>query len=62
MRPRIYIPKYDVRNRLHAKIVRLSRDAHLLYNDSEKLRGITRELNDAYLRIVSNGARNQNRK
>ena len=62
VRPRIYIPKYDVRNRLHAKIVRLSRDAHLLYNDSEKLRGITRELNDAYLRIVSNGARKQNRK
>ena len=44
IRPRIYIPKYDPTNSLHARIVSLSRAAHAHYDDPEIMYGIGQKL------------------
>lgn len=48
IRPRIYIPKYDEYNRIHRSIVRLSKQAHEVYNNTEKMKIIVQEMNDLY--------------
>lgn len=52
IRPRIYIPKYDTMNKLHKRIVELSKEAHMHYADKQKMKEISGELNEAYLRIA----------
>ena len=48
IRPRIYIPKYDEYNKIHRGIVRLSKQAHEVYNNTEKMKVIVQEINDLY--------------
>ena len=48
IRPRIYIPKYDEYNKIHRSIVRLSKQAHEVYNNTEKMKIIVQEMNDLY--------------
>jgi len=52
IRPRIFIPKYDSTNKLHLRIVELSKTAHLYHSDSEKMKKILGELNSVYLQLV----------
>lgn len=48
IRPRIYIPKYDEYNKSHRGIARLSKQAHEVYNNTEKMEIIVQEINDLY--------------
>jgi hypothetical protein len=53
IRPRMYIPKYDKEDKLHKKISQLSKKAHEVYDEEEKLESIKAEINDLYLELIS---------
>lgn len=52
IRPRVYIPKYNPCNGIHAEISELSKKAHELYEDHEQLMHIVARLNALYLRMA----------
>lgn len=53
IRPRIYIPQYDNTDRHHKKIVSLSKHAHIVYNDEDKMRLILSQLEKEYEIILN---------
>jgi hypothetical protein len=52
IRPRVKIPKYDMQNSIHQKIVKLSKEAHETYYDKEKIEKISEKLSELYLSII----------
>lgn len=52
VRPCIYIPKYNKENMIHEKISNLSKEAHINFDNKQKIRKIMEELNDLYLIIT----------
>lgn len=54
VRPRIFIPKYDASNKIHLEIAKLSKIAHLKYNDNQVLSKIIQKLDLLYLDIAKN--------
>jgi hypothetical protein len=52
IRPRIKIPKYNLGNRLHKKIVKLSKEAHKKYNDQAEINKIVNNLDSLYMQIL----------
>lgn len=52
VRPCIYIPKYNKENMIHEKISNLSKEAHINFDNEQKIRKIMEELNDLYLIIT----------
>lgn len=54
IRPRLYIPKFDLKNKNHKKIAELSKEAHEVYSDEKKMDKISQELNKLYMKILEN--------
>ena len=54
IRPRIYIPKYDMYNPTHREISNLSKEAHEKYDDELEIARISNRLNELYLDIARN--------
>lgn len=52
IRPRIYIPKFDASNAIHQMIVGLSKEAHEVYDNPERIRRIMQRLNALYLTLA----------
>lgn len=52
VRPRIYILKYNKKDMIHKKISNLSKEAHINFDNEQKIRNIMEELNDLYLIIT----------
>ena len=53
IRPRVKIPKYDNKNKLHNQIVDLCKKAHKVYDNSEEIERIKNDLSKYYLEILS---------
>ncbi len=54
IRPRIYIPKYNKNDMIHKKISNLSKEAHMSFDDEQKIQSIMKDLNELYLFIAKN--------
>lgn len=52
IRPRVKIPKFDNTNKMHIKIVELSKKAHANYDNEEEIKQIKLILSDIYLQII----------
>jgi hypothetical protein len=52
IRPRFKIPKFDGNNKVHKKIVKLSKEAHEMYEDNEIIAKITEEISELYMSII----------
>jgi hypothetical protein len=52
IRPRVSIPKYDPKSRIHAQIVTLSKKAHKLYKSPDAIAIILNKLDELYLNMV----------
>ncbi len=54
IRPRIFIPKYNSKNKIHIEISELSKKAHQSYNDEQLLQQIINKLDLLYLSLAKN--------
>ena len=54
IRPRIYIPRFDNENSIHAEISLLSKEAHQKYDSETDMHRITERLNMLYLHLARN--------
>lgn len=52
IRPRIYIPKFDASNAIHQMIMELSKEAHEVYDNPERIKRIMQRLNALYLTLA----------
>ena len=51
---KINIPKYCEKNRLHNEIARVSKEAHLVVENEQKLEKVEQELNEKVMELLLN--------
>ena len=53
IRPSVYIPKYNPKDKLHKQLANLSEQAHLNFNNAESMTAIDAELDKTYVALCS---------